>query len=446
MLDALRARDVYLVAGCAAAGVAVPRRRHAAVRRRAGAGRSARQRDATEARSACARSARAACDRALVARCSRRALAPHARRRRSSPACSTRRRRVPRDRRRRTAGSAPFIYPLDARQPARAALRGGPHRRACRSRWFAGGRLVRSSDDAARAAAAARRRQLRPRRLQPAAVRRAHLAGLRDRRGARRDARSARCSAARRLRRRRGGRSADAGDRVRDGAAGDVRRAGAAGGAAAGAAAGGGLRAARRHLRRRRRAVRRPRRPRHRPLGAARSTTPSAAHVARRQRRRGCWSATCCRRRAASSPCRSRCWCRRSSSPKRRCRTSASAFPSRWRAGARCCTTRRRTSGCSPTFPWLLSPAAAMFLVVLGLNLRAAEQAGGRSAAVHEGWSDRDVESTDESRRASSLRSHPLRRPRPASTRARLRAALAALDEDAARPASSSSARTAKRR
>ena len=59
--------------------------------------------------------------------------------------------------------------------------------------WCRGGHLVRSADEARGAAAAARRRQLRPRRVQPAAVRRA-----RSRSAWRPRRRSARCSSARR--------------------------------------------------------------------------------------------------------------------------------------------------------------------------------------------------------------------------------------------------------
>ena len=78
----------------------------------------------------------------------------------------------------------------------------------------------------------------------------------------------------------------------------------------------------------------------------------------------------------------SRCSCPRSSSPKRRCRTSASDSPIRSRAGARCCTTRR-TSASFADFPWLLSPAAAMFLVVLGLNLLLAATDVAQVALAH---------------------------------------------------------------
>ena len=46
---------------------------------------------------------------------------------------------------------------------------------------------------------------------------------------------------------------------------------------------------------------------------------------------------------------RSRCSSRRSSSPRRRCRTSGSGFPDRARAGARCCR-KRRASARSPIF------------------------------------------------------------------------------------------------
>jgi hypothetical protein len=57
-----------------------------------------------------------------------------------------------------------------------------------------------------------------------------------------------------------------------------------------------------------------------------------------RRRRRASSCGTSCRPRAASSSSRSCCWCRRSSSPKRRCHAWASAF--RIRSRAECCTTR----------------------------------------------------------------------------------------------------------
>ena len=100
----------------------------------------------------------------------------------------------------------------------------------------------------------------------------------------------------------------------------------------------------------------------------------TAARLRGRRRRRsapatrGCSRGTCCRRRAGSSASRSRCSCRRSSSPKRRCRTSASGFPIRspsWGTMLHDASNVRAFAD----FPWLLSPAAAMFLVVLGLNL-----------------------------------------------------------------------------
>ena len=95
------------------------------------------------------------------------------------------------------------------------------------------------------------------------------------RRRARRDAHRRPSGGRRRVRRRRARRCADARDRFRDGAAGDVRRAGAPLGAAARPRArtvfallGGDLRG-------RRRAVHRARRPRDRALGSGGSTTPS---------------------------------------------------------------------------------------------------------------------------------------------------------------------------
>ena len=78
---------------------------------------------------------------------------------------------------------------------------------------------------------------------------------------------------------------------------------------------------------------------------------------------------------------------RRSSSPKRRCRTSASAFPIRSRAGARCCTTRRNVRAFAD-FPWLLSPAAAMFLVVLGAEPGAAGSRRSRRHVARRSYND----------------------------------------------------------
>ena len=95
-----------------------------------------------------------------------------------------------------------------------------------------------------------------------------------------------------------------------------------------------------------------------------------------------CCSGTCSRRPSASSASRRRCSCRRSSSPRRRFRTSDSGFPIRSRAGGRCCTMPRRSTNLAD-FPWTLSPAAAIFLVVLALNL--VLQGSGRSSCLHLG-------------------------------------------------------------
>ena len=193
---------------------------------------------------------------------------------------------------------APFIYPWTLAD--RLAQRYEQDRsRPVPLVWFSRGRLVASSDAAGSAAAAARRRQLRPRRLQPAGLRRARVARAVGAGGVRVDARRRPARRARRLRRRDGGRSADAGDRLRDGPAGDVRRARAEGGAAAGARPARRLRPARPHLRGRRRAVRLPRRPRHRAPGAA-ARVRRGRGVARRGARRGCSAVICCRPRAAS--------------------------------------------------------------------------------------------------------------------------------------------------
>ena len=178
-----------------------------------------------------------------------------------------------------------------------------------------------------------------------------------------------------RLRRRNGGRPAVALHRFRAGAAGDLRRAGAARGDAAGAAGRHRVRAARRHLRAARLADRRPRRARDRRVGARarlrdrrpRARRGAVAHPAAPPAAGGA---------AAISASRRRCCCRRSSSRKRRCRTSASAFPNTCRRGARCCRTRR-TSSLLADAPWMLAPAAAIFVVVLAVNL--AVQGTGRA-------------------------------------------------------------------
>ena len=93
----------------------------------------------------------------------------------SFAACSTRRRRCRTSWTTRARWHAPFIYPWTLDEPARAALRAGSV--AARAARLVRGRPPRDVvGRRAHAAPAARRRQLRPRRLQPAAVRRAHLA------------------------------------------------------------------------------------------------------------------------------------------------------------------------------------------------------------------------------------------------------------------------------
>ena len=246
----------------------------------------------------------------------------------------------------------------------------------------------------------------------------------------------------RRLRRRRGRRSADAGDRLRDGAAGDVRRAGAAGGAAAGArrrsrcsccSAGIFAVVGAPFVARGVRAIVRSR---------AAARVRRRRGVARRERTRGCSAGICCRRRAASSRSRSRCSCRRSSSPKRRCRTSASAFPIRSRAGARCCTTRR-TSGRCRRFSVAAQSGGGDVPVRARAEPGAAERPapasriGGRcNAGLAELRGSYNRSLMKLCRRPRS-HSHPVRRARTRSIPRRLRAALTALAGDAARPASS---------
>ena len=113
------------------------------------------------------------------------------------------------------------------------------------------------------------------------------------------------------------------------------------------------------------------------------------------------------------------CSCRRSSWRRRRCRTSASDFPIRSRAGARCCTTRR-TIRAFADFPWLLSPAAAMFLVVLGAEPAAA----GRGVRAARRPPARTI-APDEPARRLRARPDAVRRVTIASTWRRLRAAFA---------------------
>ena len=171
----------------------------------------------------------------------------------------------------------------------------------------------------------------------------------------------------RRLQRRRAGRRADACVGFRDRAAGDVCRACAAVGDAA--------RARRRSrsspvltaifaivgapfIARGVRAIVRPRN---------NSTTRSPRrHSA--PATRACCCVISCPRPAGSSGSSSRCSFPPSSSPRRRCRTWDLGFPdpvASWGTMLQDASSIRAFAD----FPWLLSPAAAMFLLVLGLNL-----------------------------------------------------------------------------
>ena len=127
-------------------------------------------------------------------------------------------------------------------------------------------------------------------------------------------------------------------------------------------------------LRAARLADRRARRARHRRV-RARARLRDRRPRARRRAVRACCCATCCPRRAATSWCRRRCCCRRSSSPRPRCRTSASGFPTRADVGHD--AAGRGERGAARRAPWMLAPAAAIFVVVLAVNL--AVQGGGRA-------------------------------------------------------------------
>ena len=82
------------------------------------------------------------------------------------------------------------------------------------------------------------------------------------------------------------------------------------------------------------------------------------------------------RRPRLSARPRRRCCCRHSSSRKRRCRTSASVFRTACRRGGRCCYDASNVALVGEA-PWMLAPAAAIFLVVLAVNL--VVQGSGRS-------------------------------------------------------------------
>ena len=114
----------------------------------------------------------------------------------------------------RAPGARPFIYPLDSPQPARAALRGGsvaasPARRGSRQDAWRNPATMRG-----RRCSLLGADSYRPRRVQPAPVRRADVARAGARRRARRNAPWQRAGRDRRLRRRQRRRCADAGDRI----------------------------------------------------------------------------------------------------------------------------------------------------------------------------------------------------------------------------------------
>ena len=239
MLDALRARDMYLVAGCAGAG---------SVFLAVGTLMSDAALALVDPRARRMSAARGSASCSSIARRCAGVGAPSSRLTRwtrTSPACSTRRRPV------RTCATMP------ARGTRRSSIRGGSSISSSSATkedrstrvplaWLLG-RTARAVGRRARAAAAARRGQLRPRRVQPPAVRRASrslslvAAGGHRRHGRRRDHR-------RRIAGYVGGagRPADARVGLRARAAGDVRRARAAVGAAARARGAHGVRAARR--------------------------------------------------------------------------------------------------------------------------------------------------------------------------------------------------------
>ena len=74
--------------------------------------------------------------------------------------------------------------------------------------------------------------------------------------------------------------------------------------------------------------------------------------------------------------CRRRCCCRPSSWPRRRCRTSASAFPTRCPTWGTMLQDAANVALLAEA-PWTLAPAVAIFVVVLAVNL--AVQGGGRA-------------------------------------------------------------------
>ena len=186
----------------------------------------------------------------------------------------------------------------------------------------------------------------------------------------------------------RGRRGADAARGVHPRAAGDLRRARAAGRAAARPAGVGGLRADGRRSSR---------------WSAGRSSRAACGTIVAAERQRDYADGRRVARRgprAAALPApaaglrrlrrrrRRRCSCPRSSWPRRRCRSSASGSPIRCRAGARCSRTAANVTTIAD-FPWTLRPAAAIFVVVLALNL--VVQGAGASPVVGAAASPRRV-------------------------------------------------------
>ena len=311
------------------------------------------------------------CDRWLVAFAAalRRRVARAARRRRQVRSASERAADAPAHRGRSRAAGARRSSIRWRSSTSSSSATSRTDRRASRWRGWPAARLVQSSDDASRAAAAARRRQLRPRRVQPPA----------------RSARAFRWA-------------------WRSSAALGAMLVGASIGGVAGYAGGAlddllmratdfvmvlpamyvalalrsvlplvlpaadRLSSARRHLRGRRRAVHRPRRARHRAIRAAARLRRRRAGAGRRAPR-GCCCGICCRPRAASSPSRSRCCVPAFIVAEATLSYVGLGFPdpvASWGTMLHDASNVRAFAD----FPWLLSPAAAMFLVVLGLNLR----------------------------------------------------------------------------
>ena len=303
---------------------------------------------------------------------------------------------------------APFIYPSEAREPARAPVRGRPnppgaapmvHRRPAGFR----GRGQRP-------AAAPWCGRLRSRHLCPPALRRARHARARGHchRGGDSDRRARRRCLRVRGRRDRRGALAHVGLRAR--AARDLRRARATGGDAARPPGQHGLHAARRDLCAAWLADRRPRCACDRRVGARRATTRSPA-MRSAPGRRACCCATCCLRRAATSSVQ-----------------ATLLLPAFILAEATLSYVGLGFPDTVPTWgtmlqdaanvallveaPWMLAPAAAIFVVVLAVNL-AVQGADGRLY----NWSH-EAASPGSSRRSSrrSSATTPLTNGRCAAT------------------------------